>query len=232
LTIAEADAAPVGGRGRSVPNWLRIAGRTALQLLLVYLVLLAIHAYLGWWSPEYLEGRSLWHFWFTRMIVPMVMLGVFAAFGRLIPAGAFLGAALLFVGTLSAIKRDSTGEPFQISDLFLAGQSVHLLHYVHWYHWLLGALLVPATIWYAMNLRFRRWSLPLALVCVALLSTYRIQWVANWIHDNSWWIGVENLTFSQAESEQVLHGGRGARAHRLLPGAADPFRARDRHAGA
>ncbi len=186
-----------------MPAWLRAAGWVLLQLFVIYLGLLAIHAYLGWWSPEYLEGRSLWHFWFTRMIVPMVMLGVFASFARLLPAGAMLGAALLFVGTVSAIKKDSTGEPFQISDLFIAGQSVHLLHYVQWYHWLLGALIIPATIWYVLNLRFRRWSLPLALMCVALLSTYRIQWVANWIHDNSWWVGVENLTFSQAESERM-----------------------------
>ena len=203
MTTAETAAAEAPGRERAVPKWLRVAGRLLLQLLAVYLLLLAIHAYLGWWSPEYLQGRSLWHFWFTRMIVPMVMFGFFLAFARPLAAGAMVGAALLFVGTLSAIKKDSTGEPFQISDLFLAGQSVHLLHYVQWYHWLLGALIVPATIWYVRSLRFRRWSLPLALVCVALLSTYRIQWVANWIHDNSWWIGVENLTFSQAESERM-----------------------------
>jgi len=203
VTTAEAVAGEAPGRRRAVPTWLRVAGMLLLQLFVVYLGLLAIHAYLGWWSPDYLQGRSLWHFWFTRMIVPMVMLGVFASFARLLPAGAMLGAGLLFVGTLSSIKKDSTGEPFQISDLFLAGQSVHLFHYVHWYHWLLGALIIPATIWYVMNLRFRWWSLPMALVFVALLSTYRIQWVANWIHDNSWWIGVENLTFSQAESERM-----------------------------
>jgi phosphoglycerol transferase MdoB-like AlkP superfamily enzyme len=203
VTTAETAAAEAPGRHSAVPNGLRVAGKLLLQLLIIYLGLLAIHACLGWWSPDYLHGRSLWHFWFSRMIVPMVMLGVFAAFARLLPAGAMLGAALLFVGTLSSIKKDSTGEPFQISDLFLAGQSVHLLHYVQWYHWLLGALIVPATIWYVLNLRLRWWSLPMALVFVALLSTYRIQWVANWIHDNSWWVGVENLTFSQAESERM-----------------------------
>lgn len=203
MTTADAAAAVAPGRGRAVPNWLRVAGKLLLQLFIIYLGLLAIHAYLGWWSPDYLHGRSLWHFWFSRMIVPMVMLGFFAAFARLLPAGAMLGAGLLFVGTLSQIKKDSTGEPFQFSDLFLAGQSVHLLHYVHWYHWLLGALVIPAGIWYLRNLRIRWWSLPVALCFVALLSTYRIQWVANWIHDNSYWVGVENLTFSQAESERM-----------------------------
>jgi hypothetical protein len=203
VTIADAAAEGAPGRARAVPDWLWLTGRLLLQLAVIYLGLLAIQAYLGWWSPDYLQGRSLWHFWFTRMIVPMVMLGVLASFARLLPAGAMLGAALLFVGTLSAIKKESTGEPFQISDLFLAGQSVHLLHYVHWHHWVLGALIIPAAIWYVLNLRFRWWSLPVALICVALLSTYRIQWVANWIHDNSWWIGVENLTFSQAESERM-----------------------------
>lgn len=203
MTTADTAAGEAPGRGSAVPNWARATAKLLLQLLAIYLLLLAIHAYLGWWSPDYLQGRSLWHFWFTRMIVPMVMLGVFAAFARPMAAGAMLGASLLFVGTLSSIKKGSTGEPFQISDLFLAGQSMHLLHYVHWYHWVLGALIVPATIWYVRNLRFRWWSLPMALVCVALLSTYRIQTVANWIHDNSWWIGVENLTFSQAESERM-----------------------------
>jgi hypothetical protein len=203
VTSMEAGAAAVPGKAWAVPEWLRITASVLLKLFIVYLGLLAIQAYLGRWSPDFLHGRSLWHFWFSRMIVPMVMFGFFAAFARLIPAGAMLGAGLLFVGTLSAIKKESTGEPFQISDLFLAGQSVHLLHYVHWYHWLLGALIVPAAIWYALNLRFRWWSIPLALVFVGLLSTYRIQTVANWIHDNSYWVGVENLTFSQAESERM-----------------------------
>ena len=203
MTIADTGSTAPSELSMSMPKWMWTAGRIILQLAVIYLGLLAIHAYLGWWSPDYLQGRSLWHFWFTRMIVPVVMLGVLASFARLLPAGAMLGAALLFVGTLSAIKKESTGEPFQISDLFLAGQSVHLLHYVHWQHWVLGALIIPAAIWYALNLRFRWWSLPVALICVALLSTYRIQWVANWIHDNSWWIGVENLTFSQAESERM-----------------------------
>lgn len=203
MTTADTAAAEAPGRGSAVPKWLKVAGKLLLQLLIIYLGLLAIHAYLGWWSPDYLHGRSLWHFWFSRMIVPMVMLGFFAAFARLLPAGAMLGAGLLFVGTLSSIKKESTGEPFQISDLFLAGQSVHLLHYVHWYHWVLGATVIPAAIWYARSLRIRWWSLPMALVFVALLSTYRIQWVANWIHDNSYWVGVENLTFSQAESERM-----------------------------
>jgi len=203
VTTADAAAGKAPGRGRAVPNWMRVTAKLLLQLLLVYLLLLAIHAYLGWWSPEFLKGRSLWHFWFSRMIVPMVMLGVFAAFARPLPAGAMLGAGLLFVGTLSAIKKESTGEPFQVSDLFLAGQSVHLLHYVHWYHWVLGAMVIPAGIWYLRSLRIRWWSLPMALVFVGLLSTYRIQSVANWIHDNSYWVGVENLTFSQAESERM-----------------------------
>jgi Sulfatase len=74
---------------------------------------------------------------------------------------------------------------------------------VQWHHWLLGAAVVPATLFYAANLRLRWWSLPMALIFVALLSTYRIEWVAKWIHGNSWWIGVENLTFSQAESERM-----------------------------
>ena len=203
MTIAEAGSAQLSGASTRAPAWARGAGNIILQLLAAYLIVLAVHAYLGWWSPDFLHGRSMWHFWFARMVIPMIMFGFFAAFARLVPAGAMLGAGLLFVGTLSAIKKESTGEPFQISDLFLAGQSVHLLHYVHWYHWMLGALVIPAAIWYALRLRIRWWSLPVALSCVALLSTYRIQPVANWIHDNSYWLGIENLTFSQAESERM-----------------------------
>ena len=114
-----------------------------------------------------------------------------------------LAAAFLFIGTLSAIKRESTGEPFQVSDIFLTGQSVHLLHYVEWHHLLLGAAVIPASVYYAANLRLRWWSPAVALLCVGLLATYRIEWVSKWIHGNSWWIGVENLTFSQAESERM-----------------------------
>ena len=184
-------------------GWPVRALRIFVALAAVYLLLLAVHALLGRWTPEFLQGRDLWHFLFPRMIVPMVMLGVFFSVARLIPAGVMLASAFLFVGTLSAIKRESTGEPFQVSDLFLAGQSMHLLHYVHWYHGLLGLSVIPAAFYFIRNLRVRWWSLPLALLCVGLLSTYRIERVANWIHDNSWWIGVENLTFSQSDSERM-----------------------------
>jgi len=201
--MVNAEAVPNPGKAGRGAQWARRAARVALQLLLVYVILLAVHAWLGRWTPAYLEGRDLWHFWFTRMVVPMVMLGVFASAARLVPAGIMLASALLFIGTLSAIKRESTGEPFQVSDVFLSGQSVHLLHYVEWHHWLLGAAIIPAAVYYAANLRLRWWSVPVALVCVGLLATYRIEGVSKWIHGNSWWIGVENLTFSQAESERM-----------------------------
>lgn len=203
MTIAEAEGAAPPRRSWAMPRWAWWTVLTLLKLLLVYALLLAVHAWLGRWTPDYLEGRSLWHFWFTRMIVPMVMLGVFASVARLIPAGVMLGAVLLFFGTLSAIKRGSTGEPFQVSDLFLTGQSMHLLHYVEWYQWLIAATVIPAAVWFVLSLRLRWWSLPLALVCIALLATYRIEWVTKWIHANSYWIGVENLTFSEAESERM-----------------------------
>ncbi|MFN4140780.1 LTA synthase family protein [Aestuariivirga sp.] len=203
MSIADVKPVAVPGQARTMPRWLRMGGSAALQMLFVYLLLLAVHAWLGRWTPDYLDGRDLWHFWFTRMIVPMAMLGVLASAARLLPAGIMLAAALLFIGTLSAIKRESTGEPFQVSDLFLAGQSVHLFSYVQWHHWLLGAAVIPASVFYVSRLRLRWWSLPVALVFLGLLSTYRIEWVSKWIHDNSWWIGVENLTFSQAESERM-----------------------------
>ena len=70
------------------------------------------------------------------MVVAVVMLGVFASFIRLVPAALLLASMLLTVGTISAIKRTSTGEPFQVSDLFLTGQTPALFGYVQWYHWL------------------------------------------------------------------------------------------------
>ena len=201
--MANAEAAQSPGRAVRDAAWARRIALVVLQLFIVYVILLAVHAWFGRWTPAYLEGRDLWHFWFTRMVVPMVMLGVFASAARLFPAGIMLAAAFLFIGTLSAIKRESTGEPFQVSDIFLTGQSVHLLHYVEWHHWLLGAAVIPASVYYAANLRLRWWSPAVALLCVGLLATYRIEWVSKWIHGNSWWIGVENLTFSQAESERM-----------------------------
>ena len=203
MTTTAAEAGPVPARAKRLPSWLWTILRTALILLAVYAILLAVHAYLGRWTPDYLKGRDLWHFWLSRMVVPMVMLGVLAAWARLFPAGLMLASAFLFIGTLSAIKRESTGEPFQVSDLFLSGQSMHLLHYVSWQQWLIGATVLPAAVYYAANLRLRWWSVPAALLFAGLLSTYRFETVVNWIHDNSYWIGVENLTFSQAESERM-----------------------------
>lgn len=186
-----------------VKNLARTAARAGWKLGLCYLLLLALHAWLGRWTPEYLQGRDLWHFTLSRMVVPMLMLGVFASVVRLLPAAVMLSATLLFVGTLSAIKREATGEPFQVSDLFLAGQSTHLLNYVTWERWLIGAAVLPAAGLFVWRRRLRWWSAPLALVCIGLLSTYRFEAFSTWLHDHSWQIGVENLTFSQAESERM-----------------------------
>ncbi|MFO1121225.1 MAG: LTA synthase family protein [Hyphomicrobiales bacterium] len=190
--------APARGSGR-----LARFGLGIVKLCAAYLILLAVMAYLGQWTPDYLQGRDLWHFLFPRMVVAMVMLGVLASFIRVIPAALLLATMLLVIGTLSEIKRQSTGEPFQVSDAFLAGQSGALLGYVSWDKWLIAALLLPALYLAFRNLVFRAWSIPLALSCLFLLSTYRFEAVANWIHDNAYWIGVENLTFSQAESERM-----------------------------
>lgn len=181
----------------------RFARRDLWKFVTAYVLLLAVLAYLGRWTPDYLAGRDLWHFMFSRMVVAAVMLGVLASFVRLFPASVLLASMLLVVGTISAIKRESTGEPFQVSDLFLTGQTHALLGYVHWSHWLAGLTIVPAVVFALRNIRLRLWTAPLLICCVALLSTYRVEWVVKWIHDNSYWIGVENLTFSQAESERM-----------------------------
>lgn len=188
------------GAGQRILSWLR---RDAWKFAAAYLVLLAVTAFLGRWNAEYLHGRDLWHLTISRMVVPMVMLGVFASFIRLIPASLMLGASLLFIGTVSAIKREATGEPFQVSDFFLGGQSTHLLGYVSWQNWLIGTTIAPAAFYGFKSIRFRRWSIPLFAVCVALLFTYRLEPVVKLIHKHSYWIGVENLTFSQAESERM-----------------------------
>ena len=177
--------------------------RDLWKFVAAYVLLLAVLAYLGWWTPEFLKGRDLWHFMISRMVIAAVMLGVLAAFVRLMPAAFLLAAILLFIGTISAIKRQATGEPFQVSDMFLTSHTHALFGYVQWTDWLQGAAIIPALYLAATNLRFRLWSVPLAALCMGLLSTYRVEAVANWIHDNSYWIGVENLTFSQAESERM-----------------------------
>lgn len=189
-----------GQTARAVGGFLR---RDLWKWVAAYILLLGLMALLGRWTPEFLTGRTLWHFLVSRMVVAFVMLGVLASFIRLVPAALLLSSMLLIVGTISAIKRASTGEPFQISDLFLTGQTPALLGYVAWYHWLAALSIVPALYLAARNLRLRLWSLPLALFCAGLLSTYRIEAVVDWIHDNSYWIGVENLTFNQAESERM-----------------------------
>ena len=181
----------------------RVTARPLARLVFAYLLLLAVMAFLGRWTPDYLAGRDLWHFTISRMVVPMVMLGAVVAFMRIIPASLFLAAVLLAIGTISAIKREATGEPFQVSDLFLAGQSTHLLGYVGYDKWLAAGTILPTSLYGLCCLRFRRWSLPLFAACVALLSTYRSEAVAQFIHDYGPPYGVENLTFDQAESERM-----------------------------
>lgn len=173
------------------------------KFALVYLILLAVTAWLGHWDAEFVKGRDLWHFGLSRMVVPFIALGVLAAFARVIPSALLLAAMLLFVGAASAIKVEATGEPFQISDLFLAEQSTHLLAYVSWQRWLMGFWVIPAAIYYFRSLRFKRYSLPVFALCLGLLSTYRIEAVVKFIHDNGVDYGIENLTFSQAESERM-----------------------------
>ena len=114
-----------------------------------------------------------------------------------------LASSLLIVGTISAIKRTSTGEPFQVSDLFLTGQTPALFGYVQWYHWLAALTIIPALYFALRNLRFRLWSLPAAGSVPGFCPPIASKPVVNWIHDNSYWIGVENLTFNQAESERM-----------------------------
>ena len=58
------------------------------KFALAYLILLAITAWLGRWDAEFLQGRDLWHFGLSRMVVPFIALGVFAAFARLVPSKA------------------------------------------------------------------------------------------------------------------------------------------------
>jgi phosphoglycerol transferase MdoB-like AlkP superfamily enzyme len=188
---------------RAARGTLVFARTTLWKFVFAYVVLLTVSAFLGRWTPEFLQGRDMYHFLLSRMVVPALMLGVFASFMRLIPATLLLGATLLFIGAISAIKREATGEPFQVSDLFLAGQSMHLFGYVGWDKWLMASAIVPASAFGLFSLRFRPWSLPLLALCVGLLSTYRIERVVQYIHDNSYWLGVENLTFSQAESERM-----------------------------
>lgn len=190
--------------GRNSAGWIFVFVRHGLRkFVAAYVLLLGVLALLGRWTPDYLAGRDLWHFTISRMVVALVMLGVIASFMRLIPAAVLLAASLLAIGTISAIKRDATGEPFQVSDLFLLNQTPVLFGYVGWTDWLTGAAILPALYFGLRNLRLRLWSVPLAACCVALLATYRLEAVVTWIHANSYWIGVENLTFSQAESERM-----------------------------
>ena len=182
---------------------MRFAVGPLWKLLFAYVLVLGVSAFLGRWTPEFLQGRDLWHFYVSRMVVPMVMLAALACFIRLVPAAILLAAVFLAVGAISAIKREATGEPFQVSDLFLAGQSTHLLGYVGIDKWLMGLPLLPALLYAATALRFRMWSLPAFALCAGLLSTYRFEPVVNFIHDYLPVWGVENLTFNQAESERM-----------------------------
>src|SRR4051794_10824484 len=150
-------------------KYLSLKKESRWQLIIAYLLLLGVSAWLAHWTPDYLAGRSLWHFALSRMLVPMLALGVFAAWARLLPSALLLSALLLLVGTVSAIKREASGEPFQLSDLFLIDQGTSLFGYVGWDKWLRGLIIVPAAILYIWNIRLKIWSVPLFAVCIALL---------------------------------------------------------------
>src|SRR4051794_14667967 len=185
--------------------WARLTSATDFggQLLFAYVALLAVSAWIGHWTPEYLAGRTWWHFAISRMLVPMVALGALSAWARLVPAAFLLSTMLLFIGAVSAVKQEATGEPFQTSDFFLASQGTSLLGYADWRIIWPAALVIAASIYFVVNARIRLWSAPLFAICLGLLSTYRFEAVVNFIHDHAAPWGLNNLPFNQAESERM-----------------------------
>ena len=164
----------------------------------------AVHAFLGRWTPDYLQGRDLWHFWFSRMVVPMVMLGVFAVRGAARSGGHHAGGGV-------AVRRHHFRHQAGVDGRALPGERPVPRGPV-------GAS--PAlcasgiTGCWARRSFPPRSSMPRACACAGGACQWRwSSWrfspptasnaVSKWIHANSWWIGVENLTFSQAESERM-----------------------------
>jgi phosphoglycerol transferase MdoB-like AlkP superfamily enzyme len=195
-----------------------LAGRiswTGCEFLISYACLLAILAYLGHWTPDYLAGRSLWHFTVSRMVIPLIALGALAAWARLVPSALLLASFLAMVGTVSAIKRETLGEPFQASDILLAGQGPALFGYVSWSQWLVALAVLIAMAVYLYNARIRVWSFPLFAICVALLASCRSEAVMTFVHDYLPPWGIENLPFDQAASERM----NGLATHLYLSGA-------------
>ena len=205
MTTAEGDAIAPATAGRSSAPWLRTAIRVLFHLAVAYLLILAVHAFLGQWTPEYLQGRDLWHFWFSRMIVPMVMLGVLASVAPHSSVRHHAGGGAAF--RRHAFRRSSASRrasPSRSAISSSRASRVHLFQYVQWYHWLIGAAILPATAFYLTQP-----ALPLVepaagagLRGASLDLSLRVG-RRNGSTTNSWWIGVENLTFSQAESERM-----------------------------
>src|SRR3954469_777406 len=104
------------------PALARRGNRAVFEFLIAYICLFAVLACLGRWTPDYLAGRSLWHFTISRMVVPLIALGALAAWALRNPSAILLASLLGAIGRVSAIKRNSVGEPFETSDIFLAGQ--------------------------------------------------------------------------------------------------------------
>jgi phosphoglycerol transferase MdoB-like AlkP superfamily enzyme len=188
---------------------------TGCELLISYACLLGTLAYLGHWSPDYLAGRSLWHFTISRMIIPLIALAALASWARLIPSALLLTSFLLAIGTVSAIKREALGEPFQTSDILLAGQGPALFGYVSWSQWLVALAVLIAAAIYLWNARVRVWSFPVFAICVALLVSCRSEAVMTFVHDYLPPWGIENLPFDQAASERM----NGLATHLYLSGA-------------
>lgn len=176
---------------------------TVVHALAGYLLIFCATAWSSGWTPEWILKGDIWPFLTTRMIVPMALLAVIAAWATLIPSAALLTALIALAGAISTIKKEAIGQPFTLSDVQLAGQGIDLWPYMTLTAWVIAGALPIFVLLYFRKLRFRFWSPLLFVGAVCVLSSYRIESVVAFLEENGRTLGVHNILWSEIKNEHV-----------------------------
>lgn len=174
--------------------------RTLVIVVAIFAGLFATHAYFSEWHSQILAGGQPLYYWLFRMVPALLLVIVFVSFASLPAAGFITIALLVLVGTISSLKQDYTGVPLRFSDLAIGGKAELLSMYLTPGVIAAFAVFLAGAFAYIRNARFRWWSLPLAGVCIVLLSSYRFEHVRRELWNIRNVTGVRYMSWDQSEN--------------------------------
>lgn len=172
--------------------------RHLLVMVLILAALLVVHIHFSQWHPQIWNGRQPFHFWLLRMVPAVLLVLCLLSFSRLFASGLLAVALLTAVGTISSLKEDFTGVPLRFSDLSLSGKGALLSMYLTPGVVAAVVFVLLSAIVYFKSARVRWWSLPLAAVCLLLLSSYRFEPVRDWVKANHPMTGIRDMYWDQS----------------------------------